>query len=339
MKEKVSIDKFCNEVLNSNAPLTYGNFAQEDAVIFDEINNIRKSKGIFYPYKPFLILAILQSHNFENIFNIEINISNIKIVKRFYDLITNDLFLFTILKYQKSKFSWEFNLGLNNSIYSEKLEVYKSVLSIIKQSPFKAMSNHQCVDKLDANHIRFNVEINNWQEDKKYLISRCCEIIKKCIPWYSYLNESELGQYDFNFDLDIQDMMLSREMMTEVKVRKFQHRFRKLVLDRDLKCCICCTDNYVVLDACHIKPYSACKDDEAYDENNGIVMCKNHHKLFDSGLFTFNNEWKVVVSKWLSEIDTSLYFKQYEKCYTVLSSKMPFENEFVNYHNKLIFRK
>lgn len=339
MKDKVSIVEFCNEIFKVNAPLVFGNFNEEDSIIFEKINEIRKTKTIFYPYKPFLILSILQAYDFENIFNKKINISNIKIVKRFYDLITNDLLLFTILKYQKSKSNWDLSLGLNNSTYSENLDVYRSVISIIKQSPVKAMSNYDFVIKTDANNIEMNVEIINWELEKQFLISKCCENIKKCIPWYSYLNEQEIKIYDFNFDLDIQNMMLINDKVDEIKVRKFQHLFRKTILDRDLKCCICCSDNSVILDACHIKPYSVCKENEAYDENNGIVLCKNHHKLFDSGLFTFNNEWKVVISKKLNNVDTSLYFKQYEECHSLLSKKMPFNNIFLEYHSKLIFRK
>lgn len=71
--------------------------------------------------------------------------------------------------------------------------------------------------------------------------------------------------------------------------RPLQHIFRKEVLDRDKKCLICCTDNYAILEACHIKPHTVSEHNEKYDLNNGVALCRNHHKLFDIVYFGFNS--------------------------------------------------
>jgi putative restriction endonuclease len=70
-----------------------------------------------------------------------------------------------------------------------------------------------------------------------------------------------------------------------------QHIFAASIKDRDGKCIICCIDRPELLQACHIKPFSQCSNQiEQVDSNNGITLCANHHKLFDRGLFTFDEK-------------------------------------------------
>lgn len=336
MERKINIKEFCEVVFKTNAPLSFDlQTLNNDSELYDEIKSKIKNTSLLYPYKPFFILSILHAYNDENIFNKKIDVGNLLIVKKFYDFITSDYFLFSIIKGQKSKQDWGINLGLNNHAYSQNLPIYKSVLSIIKQSPLKAMSKNKFINKIDNNHFSMEVEITNWDKEKQYLISMCYKNVKKCIPWFSNLTENEI---DNNFENEYLDIMTLTKQ-SEIKVRKFQHVFRKSVFDRDIKCNICCIDNANILDACHIKPYSVCEQIEAYDENNGIILCKNHHKLFDLGLFTFDNLWKVKISKHLTDVDSNLFFKQYEPCHINLANKLVCQNKFVQYHNKMIFKK
>lgn len=343
MAEKVSIDKFCDTFFKINAPLKYSEneYSVEDVDIINEINNITENKNIYYPYKPFLLLSILQSFNDESIFNKIIDLSEIDIVKRFYDFLTNDLYLFTILKYHKHKTSWWGSLGISYREISKKSELYKSILSTILGAPLDALLNTKFVRKINSNSIIINVDIENWENDLKILISKCCKNVRKCIPWYDHLSDYEILSLNKDGE-DVAELLDNKsEKFIKLKTRTRQHIFRKKVLDRDLKCCICCADSSLLLDACHIKPYSACINDyEAYNETNGIVLCKNHHTLFDNGFFTFSKDWKVKISNKLNDSDISLFFKQYEKCYTELSNRNPsYNNIFIDYHNKSVFKK
>ena len=73
------------------------------------LNSSAKS-NLFYPYKPALILSLMEVYNdYNNFFDQEINLSkfedsdNYKVYKNFYDFLTMDLDLFNTLIEQKSK--------------------------------------------------------------------------------------------------------------------------------------------------------------------------------------------------------------------------------------------
>ena len=51
-----------------------------------------------------------------------------------------------------------------------------------------------------------------------------------------------------------------------------------------------------VLEACHIMPWAQCNEAERLDVRNGVLLNRNHHKLFDSGLITFDQNLKLVYS-------------------------------------------
>lgn len=61
----------------------------------------------------------------------------------------------------------------------------------------------------------------------------------------------------------------------------------------DNQCAMCGISIEELLEACHIKPYADCTDDEKKDLRNIIILCKNHHKLFDSGLITIDTDYKM----------------------------------------------
>lgn len=48
-----------------------------------------------------------------------------------------------------------------------------------------------------------------------------------------------------------------------------------------------------MIDACHIVPFS-----ESYNDivTNGIALCPNLHRAFDSGLISIDENYKVIVS-------------------------------------------
>lgn len=69
--------------------------------------------------------------------------------------------------------------------------------------------------------------------------------------------------------------------------RVYQNTFRKLIIERDKKC-IVSGANKSICEACHIIPYCDSDDIHIYDVNNGILLNRNIHKLFDEHLVTIN---------------------------------------------------
>lgn len=77
-----------------------------------------------------------------------------------------------------------------------------------------------------------------------------------------------------------------------VKVRgKVQAMFRSMLLKiYDSTCAVCGFPYRVGLDAAHIKPWAKCTAGERLDVRNGLLLCRNHHALFDSGLLVITDD-------------------------------------------------
>ncbi|MEG0992024.1 MAG: HNH endonuclease signature motif containing protein [Malacoplasma sp.] len=297
------------KILNKNAPL------------YNDSNNAK----IKYPYKSFLMLSLINTYK-ESIFsNIKLNLDNEKFLKSFYDFMTNDYELFKILSKQKSKTGW--GLGFTN-------KNKKNILKLIKEMPLKKIQS-KYVTILENNFVllNFNISADKQSEALEYLKKLCYINLKKCIPWYENKNDLEIEEYK---ETILSQFFINGDEQNDFK-RSLQHIFRKEVLDRDGKCLICCIDNYIVLEACHIKPYAVCDNDEKYDLNNGLTLCRNHHKLFDSGSFAFSENLKILISRHFDS-DEDLYFRQYENCWNLINKKLNIE-KYRQHHYMHIFEK
>ena len=77
--------------------------------------------------------------------------------------------------------------------------------------------------------------------------------------------------------------------------RKGQDRFRDMVLENyHEKCAICNISEKALLEASHI--ITVKNFDTAGAIDNGICLCILHHKMFDKGYLSFNNEYKVILT-------------------------------------------
>lgn len=303
-----SINDFYKK-LSKNAPLN------------NNLNNIKTK----YPYKSLLILSLINTYK-DNIFsNLPLSLSNEIFLKSFYDFITNDVDLFEILSKQKSKLEW--GLGFTN-------KNKKNILKLIKEMPLKKIES-KWIKILDNDFIVLNFDIKKEEimDALNYLEKLCYFNLKKCIPWYIDKTNLEIQNYKENL---LTQFYIEGDSNQNYR-RPLQHIFRKEVLDRDKKCLVCCADNYIILEACHIKPYIHCENNEKYDLNNGIALCRNHHKLFDSGCFGFNSNLKLLVSRHF-EFDDNMYFRQYENCWGSIDKSLSIQKYLVHHYNH-IFEK
>ena len=61
---------------------------------------------------------------------------------------------------------------------------------------------------------------------------------------------------------------------------------------------------YQMVDACHIKPISISNDDTV---SNGLALCPNLHRAFDRGIIGVDENYRVVVSRYIKEDATVSY--------------------------------
>lgn len=95
-----------------------------------------------------------------------------------------------------------------------------------------------------------------------------------------------------------------QDNQTSKKTRRLkQSAYRSALLENMPFCPFTMVADDRLLVACHIKPFSMCEtDDERYDHKNGITMTPTYHTLFDLGFISFENDGKMLVSPFLSNI-------------------------------------
>lgn len=313
--------------LNSNAPFNSGK------------TDNKKYIGYKYPYKPILMIAILKNINDINLlFNNKIIIDkNSSITKTYYDILINSEVMYEF-------FNNEHHLKENwLLIYNDRVK--QQVVSNIFENPAQHLKvdNFFIVDRKNKTiEIKTNGSDKELNELRVFLINESVKCLEKCVPEYRGLSFDEITNYEGYIQNNILVGSSFENISKELKGRRYQHIFSKIIFERDQRCKICCLDLPELLQAAHIKPYSKCDNDiDKYCENNGILLCCNHHKLYDRGFFTFTNDWKIEISKELSEYDADLLIKTFEPCFMQLSDHFSHNssNKFINYHRDNIFRK
>lgn len=119
-----------------------------------------------------------------------------------------------------------------------------------------------------------------------------------------------------------------------VAKRKGQRTFRNHLVKGAGQCEVTLSNLLFATDACHIKPYSVCSDQEKNDPNNAILLLASIHRAFDFGLITFNDDGRIIISSNLNKWEW--------QCLGLTGNeriKMPGKRtEYMRYHRENIFK-
>lgn len=129
--------------------------------------------------------------------------------------------------------------------------------------------------------------------------------------------------------------LIGKEKDVIVKARVNQSIYREMLLDKHQHCCLCGVSDSRVLIASHIKPWCQSDSEEKVDINNGLLLCPNHDKVFDSGLITFSDEGNIIISDELSSNDR-IFLNLRNDMKISLTEKSV---EYMKYHRNNIFKK
>lgn len=85
------------------------------------------------------------------------------------------------------------------------------------------------------------------------------------------------------------------EIYQLVKVRGVaQSVFRLALLDAyDYACAFCGLSFTEALDAAHIVPWAKCNGSDRMSVNNGLLLCSNHHEMFDADWLRVSEDFKI----------------------------------------------
>lgn len=122
-----------------------------------------------------------------------------------------------------------------------------------------------------------------------------------------------------------------------VKARIGQGKFREQLLSKYGSCIISGIDISKALVASHIKPWAVSTNEERISVNNGLLLSATYDRLFDSGLITFVNEGKLIISRFVSEENRNKLQIKSGQVYK-LQSNVQMRN-FLEYHNDVVFIK
>ena len=82
---------------------------------------------------------------------------------------------------------------------------------------------------------------------------------------------------------------------SKIKNRGIAQRiFRKALLEAyERRCCMCANSFETALEAAHIKSWGDCDKSERLDVRNGLLLCCNHHRMFDRGQITIRIDYHI----------------------------------------------
>ena len=126
-----------------------------------------------------------------------------------------------------------------------------------------------------------------------------------------------------------------KEYMGKREYREKQTEYRISLLNKMPYCIITNVSDDRILQACHIKPYSKCDDDEKYDIKNGLIMTPTYHKLFDLGFISFKNNGEILISGFLSNLNLNRLNLKNKIKYRLNSGCQ----KYLKFHREIIFNK
>jgi putative restriction endonuclease len=141
------------------------------------------------------------------------------------------------------------------------------------------------------------------------------------------------------FDEEPKDFS-GRDKISTVKTRVDQNLFRKNVLEAyEYRCCITGLEEPALLVASHILPWSH-SIEQRLNPSNGLCLSSLHDKAFDRGLITFDDKLRLVLSKKIKQLKSSIYvenFEKYENKKISTPIKHSPDKEHLAYHRNNIF--
>lgn len=170
------------------------------------------------------------------------------------------------------------------SAVSWKLVNFASLDSELTQKGIKGASNSSKLDK-----EIFNEFINNWD--------KLVEESELLLLTYQNIEEPTSKHKEIIFKEGIEQLRL-------VKTRTNQSFFRQAILSSySSKCCLTGINIPELLIASHIIPWARDKKNRL-NPQNGLCLNSLHDKAFDKGLITFDDNYKLILSKKIKNINT-----------------------------------
>lgn len=295
--EKISLE-FASYIVT--LPITDDNELLEIIKIFDDTNSKEKTE----------MMRLLKTQ-----INSEGNNFNIKYINSFK------------IKYEKikkmekenriEKINSEFETIIDSTNYDNELKIKINEEFLEKNIKEKEKMIKLLKDKIDHNDNKFNIKYVDKLKNK--------EIIKKKV-----INEKKEILIEKKEEI-IEKENIKRYTHNNYLVRnpKLQNEYRTRIKNRYTKCII--SDMFDdICEAAHIIPFTDSNDKECFDINNGILLNRILHKLFDNFDISINPEsLNVEIKKTCRNYE---FIKMYDNKHIKILSNYPKTIEYLRQH-------
>lgn len=156
---------------------------------------------------------------------------------------------------------------------------------------------------------------------------------------YFILNTNDSKENELDIVKDIKNSNIDcTEKEAIIKARNGQGIYRDSLLKKYNSTCIMTgINNSKLLIASHIKPWVVSNNTERTDVSNGLLLCANMDKLFDSGLISFRNNGSLLISSFVGKRNECILNIKSGQTYNLnINNTMC---EYLDYHRDILFIK
>lgn len=235
------------------------------------------------------------------------------------------------VKYKEMKLidSWN-TYGIKNGVSNFMQMKDRVKIYLNKNSNYPFLDDNHVIGNIILKNIVF-IDVESQKTPEYYGWSVPSQVVKnKYIEDNGFL----ISDNESNEPFSLVDANHRKFSTSKNKVREGQESFRRLLLKAySGKCCITNEDEETVLQAAHIQEYISKKSNHV---QNGLLIRVDFHSLFDQGLITINENFKLCVSEKLN----SPYYRSFDG----KQINLPCKNyrpslDAIKWHNENVFLK
>ena len=159
---------------------------------------------------------------------------------------------------------------------------------------------------LNMNLVELDIAISNILDNPLFIEknTRGNHMYSNALKQYRYFMlekiEDDIAERKIEEEIEQSQLLNRTEKQTIIKARIGQGLYRDNLMKKyKHQCVITGIDTSKLLVASHIKPWRVCNNNERIDTENGLLLSANMDRLFDSGLISFTEDGKMLISSFV----------------------------------------
>ncbi|MBO5173525.1 MAG: HNH endonuclease [Eubacterium sp.] len=198
----------------------------------------------------------------------------------------------------------------NSALAESSVYKYTRALNTVSNEMFEQGVINKTL--LDMNLVELDIAIMNIFGNEYFIEknTRGKRMYSNALKQYRYFvlegKEDDVEEEKIEREISTSNTLSETEKKTLIMARVGQGAYRrKLMRKYNHQCIVTGIDKSKLLIASHIKPWAICRNEERIDSENGLLLCANMDRLFDSGLISFTDEGQMLISSFVGVANVS----------------------------------